>query len=398
MGLTSGLNNQPNNDKACEVSVAGSLGNNGGRLYSFGAQPVLIDCNFIVDATNGNGLGIRSLKGQGVENVFMHTSATPGKGPNGLLNPNPASGYAWVQLSANYNRYLGGFAGVVSPTTGSNLVITTAGAALTPGNPYVITAPGHASAGVFTVAPVADVSGSLASKYFVAYDSYGNTFAVWFSVSGIGARPNLGPAAPDGVPGLHYIQQTISSGATAATIGAALAITLANLPSGIAGVNSFTATGTTTVTVTNTRTSPPYHLPGVPTDGPTGLATGFTFVLTVNDFAHIDWQNVGLPAGVTAAVGAAFIATSAGSGTSTGTVMAVGASNILQVEAIGDPNASISPAPVGGSPHVGGWILVRFMGLPASGQVPAVTAPAINSTVGLSFYVDARFSPSNVGF
>jgi len=29
----------------------------GGRLYSPFVSPVLIDCNFVVDSTNGNGLG-----------------------------------------------------------------------------------------------------------------------------------------------------------------------------------------------------------------------------------------------------------------------------------------------------------------------------------------------------
>jgi hypothetical protein len=376
--------------------VAAGLGNNGGRMYSFGAQPVLIDCNFVVDNTNGNGLGIRSLKGQGVENVFMHTTASPGKGPNGLVNPNPAAGYALIQLQANYNRFLGCYGGAISPTTGSNLAITSSAAALTVGQPYIITSPGHSASGQATISPVADVSGSLASTYFVVYDSYGNTWVMWLSVSGVGARPQLGNAAPDGTAGLHYVQVSILQNATAAQIGAALVLILENLPSGIAGVDSFTATGTTTVTIVNTRTSEPYKLPGVPQDGV--IPTGFTFALTVNDSARADWIAVGLPAGVTAAIGAAFTATSTGSGSSTGTVMAVGASDVMQIEVVGDPNASIAPVPQGGSPHVGGWILVRFLGLPSSGQVPLVTQPAQNTVIGLTFEVDARFSPSNVGF
>ncbi len=67
------------------------------RLYtrSFNtkhAKPVLLDCNFVVDSTNGNGLGIRSLKGPGIQNVFMHTTTTPGVGNNGVENPNPQGG------------------------------------------------------------------------------------------------------------------------------------------------------------------------------------------------------------------------------------------------------------------------------------------------------------------
>ena len=88
---------------------------NRGHLYCPHVTPVLVDCNFVVDPTNGNGLGIRNLKGQGVQNVFMHTSATPGKGPNGLLNPNPASGLIMIQFADNFTRYYGGFSGFVSP-------------------------------------------------------------------------------------------------------------------------------------------------------------------------------------------------------------------------------------------------------------------------------------------
>lgn len=88
---------------------------NRGHFYAPHTRPVLLDCNFVVDAANGNGLGIRNLKGQGIQNVFMHTSATPGKGPNGLLNPNPAAGVVMVQFADNFNRYYGGSAGFIPP-------------------------------------------------------------------------------------------------------------------------------------------------------------------------------------------------------------------------------------------------------------------------------------------
>src|ERR1700722_19155356 len=185
--------------------MSSALGNNYGKFYGFESKPVIVDCNFIVDSTNGNGLGIRSLKGQGVKNVFMHTSATPGKGPNGYLNPNPAAGFALLQISYNYVRYYGGFSGFVSPVAGSNIAINAS--ALTIGQPYVITSVGHGTAGAVTIAPVADSSGSLASTWFSLYDSYGNTFIIWFSVSGVGS-------APVGVSGT-LVQQSISTGDTA---------------------------------------------------------------------------------------------------------------------------------------------------------------------------------------
>src|SRR5271166_2266075 len=93
------------------------------RIYNFHKFPVLLDCNFAVDPANGNGLGQRSLKGAGIANVYMHTSATPAPG-----NPNPASGIIVVQFQDNYFRYFGGFSGQVS-AIGSSVTSTTANTA-----------------------------------------------------------------------------------------------------------------------------------------------------------------------------------------------------------------------------------------------------------------------------
>lgn len=59
------------------MSYARGCGQNGGHFYSNITQPVKIDCNFVIDSANGNGLGIRSLKSNGyIQNVFMNTSAS----------------------------------------------------------------------------------------------------------------------------------------------------------------------------------------------------------------------------------------------------------------------------------------------------------------------------------
>ena len=79
-------------------------------------MPVLLDCNFVVDSTNGNGLGIRNLKGPAVNEVYMNTSAPLA----GSGNPNPEAGIILVQLADNYNRYLSGFAGFSGPTGSSS--------------------------------------------------------------------------------------------------------------------------------------------------------------------------------------------------------------------------------------------------------------------------------------
>lgn len=97
-----------------------------GKIYSMHTMPVLIDCNFVVDSTNGNGLGIRSLKGPLVQNVFMHTTAPL----SGSGNPNPASGTIVIQLQDNYNRSFSGFNAIVSPVSGTPLTATTSGTAV----------------------------------------------------------------------------------------------------------------------------------------------------------------------------------------------------------------------------------------------------------------------------
>jgi hypothetical protein len=113
------------------------------KLYQYEAYPVLLSCNFIVDSTNGNGFGIRSLKGAGIATVFMHTSATPGTTQYGTVNPNPATGVILLTLQNNFNRYLGGFSGQVSPVSGTPLTSVTQHTA------YVITSLGTTTAAQF---------------------------------------------------------------------------------------------------------------------------------------------------------------------------------------------------------------------------------------------------------
>jgi hypothetical protein len=118
------------------MSYARGFGQNGTKLNT--NVTILQACylNFIVDSTNGNGLGIRSLKSNGyVESVFMNTSATPGTVAN-ITNPNPLAGYALMRFKNNFRYYLGGFSGQVPPLT------STSTTALTAGHVYVITSVG----------------------------------------------------------------------------------------------------------------------------------------------------------------------------------------------------------------------------------------------------------------
>lgn len=109
-------------------------------MYSSHNRPTVLDCNFIVDSTNGNGFGVRTLNKSGrIASVFMNTSATPGTASNGQVNPNPIAGLIVVTLQDNYNTYLGGYGGFVAPTTGSTLT------SLTAGHAYVIASLGSST-------------------------------------------------------------------------------------------------------------------------------------------------------------------------------------------------------------------------------------------------------------
>jgi hypothetical protein len=122
------------------MSVARGFGLNGKSFYTNVCKPCDVNLNFIVDHSNGNGLGVRSVKSNGyVEAVFMNTSATPGKSAGGNLNPNPAAGYAMVVFKNNFIYYLGGFSGQITPLVSTSTTSTTAGGA------YVITSLGTAT-------------------------------------------------------------------------------------------------------------------------------------------------------------------------------------------------------------------------------------------------------------
>lgn len=165
------------------MAVARGFGQNGGHFYSNITQPVKLDLSFIVDAANANGLGIRSLKSNGyVRNVFMHTSVAPGSN-DGALNPNPAAGYAVIQLKNNYNYYLNGLSGFLSPNASAKLTSTVAG------NAYVISSAGSALGYVFTVTAANATQGA-------TYTNNAQTFTVLETIAGATTLRMSGTGAP----------------------------------------------------------------------------------------------------------------------------------------------------------------------------------------------------------
>jgi hypothetical protein len=197
-----------------------------GKIYSMHVQPVLLDCNFVVDSSNANGLGIRSLKGPAVQAVYMHTSSTPATG-----NPNPAAGYIVVQLADNYNRSFSGFNAIVSPLSGSNLLVASAG--LTVGLPYVISVLGTTTTDAWHALGVpAGVTPAVGVAFVAAATSALGTGAVQvpaaagsgiFSIETVG-DPNLSlapnPTANQGFGGQIILRCLKDSAADAPVIGA----------------------------------------------------------------------------------------------------------------------------------------------------------------------------------
>lgn len=211
-------------------------------------KATILDCNFIVDQTNGNGLGIRSLKPSGrIASVFMNTnpsattatsvfgsgatiigmssltnlvvgmavtdSTTSGNIQSGTVisninpinntitlskatagasasspgdtlsfamtaalagNPNPAAGVIIVNLQDNYNRYLGGYAGFVSPLSGSSISIS-GSSVLTIGQVYVIVSLGSSTQANWVAAGLSPNVQAAVGVSFVAQITGGGT-------------------------------------------------------------------------------------------------------------------------------------------------------------------------------------------------------------------------------
>jgi hypothetical protein len=78
-------------------------------------------------------------------NIAVNTQALSPTITSG--NPNPLPGYAWVTFKNNFNYYLGGFSGFVSPLSGTQLAVTSG---LTVGQAYVITTLGTTTAADWT--------------------------------------------------------------------------------------------------------------------------------------------------------------------------------------------------------------------------------------------------------
>lgn len=109
------------------------------------------------------------------------------------------------------------------------------------------------------------------------------------------------------------------------------------------------------------------------------LTIGTVYVIsTLGDSTTAQWQAVGLPAGITPAVGVSFVATAVGAGanTSTSRVSTPTSSGIYGVELVGNPGVMLASNPIATSG--GAWVLVQFLGatFTAGAYTPAGTINA----------------------
>ena len=85
-------------------------------------RATILDCSFVVDSQNANGLGIRSLKHSGrVAEVFMHT-AHPAENSGNVPNPqgSPAGGSLVLGTAANFA--IGAYAAITGSTGAGSVV------------------------------------------------------------------------------------------------------------------------------------------------------------------------------------------------------------------------------------------------------------------------------------
>lgn len=298
---------------------------NSNKLYQFESYGVLLSCNFVVDQTNGNGLGIRNLKGSGVRAVYMNTN------PAATTTTAVFATGALTITVANLTNLVVGMV-VTDSTTSGNLTSNTKITAInTVTNQITLN---QVTAGASASAP-------------------GDTLSFAMTAA-LASNPN--PAAgiitlqlTDTYNRLLGMQTSIISPLTGSNLTLSGGSVVANAPYVIVSL------GTTTTAA--------------------------------------NWVTAGLPVGVTAVVGATFIATAAahtGTGLGNAVVQAPSVSGIISFEGIGDANNmnAVNPA----APATQGmWITLQALGPTISTGAyvaPLIpTAPANNSVISMEIYL-----------
>jgi hypothetical protein len=273
-------------------------------------MPVLLDCNFIVDPTNGDGLGQRSLKGEGISQVYLNSTPAATTATSVF-----ASGQSILTMSSIVNLVVGEV--VTDSTTSGNIQSgTTITFVNTTNNQITLSKP---TAGASASAP-------------------GDTLSFAMTTALVG-NPN--PEAGIIIVQFSDNYNRYFSGFT-----------------GYVGPLSGTPVTSSVASVPNVIVS-------------LGTAT------------LAQWQAVGLPLGITPAVGVSFIATSSAviGGSASIEVIAASGAGIDHIEVCGDPNTTLHTEGYVNGKRAKGYIIL------ACYKNGVLTAPATGSTISLASYL-----------
>lgn len=293
------------------------------KLYQLEAYPVLLSCNFVVDSTNNNGLGIRSLKGAGIKNVFMHT--VPATTTFNATFPTASNFITLTNSTQLANLYVGQT--VTDSTTGGNI---TAGTLITSINPATL------QLGISK--PTAGASAALPS---------GDTMNAVFTSPAAGI--SKGARNPNPNAGIIMIQlEDTYQRPLAVHVGALSPIGTPSTATVSGALELITSLGTATLA---------------------------------------QWLAVGLPVGVTPAVGVAFVPTSTATIGGSASVAPASKSGISVYEGYGDARLqnAVNPAAPGTQ---GMYVFLQCLAATDSATTTLIeTAPANGTVIAVDFYL-----------
>ncbi len=423
-----------------------------GKIYSAHVQPVLIDCNFIVDSTAQ--FGRRSLKGPTVHQVLMQQTSGAPTPPAGSPALGASRNFAVLAASTITNTGatvitgdMGLYAGtsVVGFPPGSVVGVqhitdavaqqaqTDAGISYTDlstrtSTPISAILDGQTlSAGVYTESSGTFNLAASGNGTLTLNGSATDIFVFICSstlVTGAGGTPTIaltGGALASNVYWAVGSSATLNVSGTGTFRGTIIAQASITGDGGNVDGRLMARTGAVTIAAAMNITLPagggPTHLAGTPGPGvivvqfednfnrsitgikaiasPTsGISTkvdnsaltqGIAYIITtLGDSTAAQWRALGVPSGVTPAVGVSFIAASVGAGanTSTSRVMAAVTSNITTIETVGDPNTTIAPDPTKNQGFGAQFILE------CRNNSGAVAAPVDGTVISLAFLLN----------
>lgn len=236
----------------------------------------------------------------------------------------------------------------------------------------------------------ASITGDTHSSTLVNGISSTASLVVGQKVSGSGISAGTTIAA---IPSSTSI--TLSQAASATASGVTLMIVAANNPNPAAGyVYVKLQDNYNALYAMDYMISSPLSGSGITIATASSLTVGSVYTITVvGSTTTAQWQAVGVPVGITPAVGVSFVAT-ATSGSGTGQVQASSFSGVTQLEVVGDPDVTLtsSAATVIGTGS-GAYLVLKAVGpTDSTHTTPILKAPA----TGTKLYLKMLFSNSSL--